>query len=91
MSTVTAWGSSITDGLVFQIYPMRIGPVRQVAGPENAAIQNLAALHRLLNQLLQGVLLRSDRDGEPNSSPGPDHLVHQCVVCFAQHRLREDG
>ena len=23
----------------------RIGPVRQVAGPENAAIQNLAALH----------------------------------------------
>ena len=23
----------------------RIGPVRQVAGPENAAIQNLAAMH----------------------------------------------
>ena len=23
----------------------QIGPVRQVAGPENAAIQNLAALH----------------------------------------------
>ena len=23
----------------------RIGPVREVAGPENAAIQNLAALH----------------------------------------------
>ena len=25
----------------------RIGPVRQVAGPENAAIQNLAAVQRL--------------------------------------------
>ena len=32
--------TSITDGLVFQIYP-----IREVAGPENAAIQNLAAMH----------------------------------------------
>ena len=37
---------------MFQIYPIRevagsvrSGPVRQVAGQENAAIQNLAALH----------------------------------------------
>ena len=31
----------------------RIGPVRQVAGPENAAIQNLAAMHHLLNYYIQ--------------------------------------
>ena len=44
----------------------------------------LGALDRLSNQLLQGVLLRSDR-------AGPDHLVHQRIIGLAQHGLREDG
>ena len=39
--------------------------------------------HRLRDQLLQGLLLRGDRDSEPHLSPGLDHLVHQRLWCLA--------
>ena len=38
------------------------------------------ALHRLGNQLPQGVLLPNHRDGKLDRSSGPDHLVHQRSV-----------
>ena len=43
--------------------------------------------HRLRDQLLQGLLLRGDRDSEPHLPPGLDHLVHQRLWCLASNGL----
>ena len=47
--------------------------------------------HSLRDQLLQGLLLRGDGDGEPDLPPGAHHLVHQRRRQLAPDRLRQDG
>ena len=62
-------------------------PVQVVNSFECLPTHSAGADHRLRDQLLQGLLLRGDRDSEPHLPPGLDHLVHQRLWCLASNGL----